>query len=138
MNTSMMFSMRLKKSQSYTAGKWQGHYTTRLASFNKEGPTWAREGRLLLVIKMDRNLEERGISIQITEEEMPCQPFEHLVNEGEGEMIFPGGLIQYTIINTHSSPHHSPSRNELVALIFDDSHPTLLGNYLNWTHQLTI
>jgi len=84
------------------------------------------------------NLKETRVSIQIAEERMPCQPFQHLINEGEGEMIFPGGLIQSTIINTYSLPNYSPSRDELVSLILNDGHPNLFGKYLNRTHPLTI
>jgi len=62
---------------------------------------------------------------------MPCQPFQHLVNEGEGEIIFLGGLIQSMVINTQLPPGHSPSQNELIALILNDGYPALFGDYLN-------
>jgi len=40
---------------------------------------------------MDQNLKETRVSIQITEEGMSYRPFQHLINEGEGEMIFSSG-----------------------------------------------
>ena len=74
---------------------------------------------------MDRNLEETEVPIQVTEERAPGQSFQHLINKGNGEMIFSGGLIQFAIINAHTPPGNSSSGNELITLILNDSHTTL-------------
>ena len=87
---------------------------------------------------MDRNLEETGVPIQVIEERVPGQSFQHLINKGKGEMIFSGGLIQFAIINTHVPSGNSPSGNELVMLILNDSHTTLFWNYLNWAYPFAI
>jgi len=53
-------------------------------------------------------------------------------------MIFLGGLIQFAVINAHALSGNSPSGNELVTLILNDSHTTLFWNYLNWAHPFII
>jgi len=52
---------------------------------------------------MDRNLKETQISIQVTEERVSGQSFQHLINEAKGEMIFPDGLIQLAVISMYAT-----------------------------------
>ena len=66
------------------------------------------------------------------------QPFKHLVNEGEREVIFPGSLVEHPVIGAHSPTSDYPLRYELVSLILDYCHASLLRNYLNWTDPFTV
>ena len=50
---------------------------------------------------MYRNLMITGISIEVAKIGMLGQPFKHLVNEGEREVIFPGGLVEHPVIDIH-------------------------------------
>ena len=98
----------------------------------------ARECSFLLITWMDRNLEETRVPMQVIEERVPRQSLQHLINKGKGEMIFPGGLIQFAIINPHAPPGNSPRGDKLVALILNDGHTTLFWNHLDWAHPFTI
>ena len=66
------------------------------------------------------------------------QPFKHLVNEGVREVIFPGSLVKHPVIDTHSLSGHCPLRYELVPLILDYRHTSLLRDHLNWADPLTV
>ena len=80
---------------------------------------------------MDRNLTKAQITIYRIEEGMASKPFKHLISERKGEMIFPGGLIQSSVIDTYTTPSDSLSRNEFVTLILDGSHAPLFRHYLD-------
>ena len=51
---------------------------------------------------MDRNLMITRIFIEVAEIGMLGQPFKHLVNEGEWEVIFLGSLVKHPVIDVHS------------------------------------
>jgi hypothetical protein len=67
-----------------------------------------------------------------------CQPFKHLINEGERKVIFPGGLVEHPVIDTNPPYSNCPLRYELVSLILDYYRASLLWNYLNWANPLTV
>jgi len=69
-----------------------------------EGAIRACERSFLLSTWMNRNLEETRVPIQVIEEIVSGQSFQHLINKEKGEMIFQGGLIQFPIINAHVPP----------------------------------
>ena len=53
-------------------------------------------------------------------------------------MVFSGDLFQFVVINAHTPPSDSPSRDELMALILNNSHTTVFGDYLNQKHPFGI
>ena len=53
-------------------------------------------------------------------------------------MIFPGILVEHPVIDTHPSSGHCPLRYELVPLIPDYRHASLLQDHLNWADPLTV
>ena len=71
------------------------------------------------------------ISVQVAEEGMLDQPFKHLINEGEREVIFPGSLVEHPIIDAHPPTSDCPLRYELISLISDNYHASLLRGHLN-------
>jgi hypothetical protein len=62
----------------------------------------AGESLLLLIFGVRRYLVVSRISIQETVIGMPCQAFHHLIYERKGKMIFPGGGIQFAVVDKHS------------------------------------
>ena len=78
------------------------------------------------------------VSVEVAKVRVLCQPFKHLVDEGKREMIFPGCLVEHPVIDTHSPSGHCPLRYELVPLIADYRHASLLWDYLDWADPLTI
>jgi hypothetical protein len=79
-----------------------------------------------------------GVSIEVTKVRVLCQPFKHLVDEGKREVIFPGCLVEHPVIDTNSPSGHCPLRYELVPLITDYRHASLLWDYLDWAdHSLS-
>ena len=86
----------------------------------------AGEGSLALVIGMDRNLMITRVPIEVAKVRVLCQPFKHLIDEGKREVIFLGCLVKHPVIDTHSPSGHCPSRYELVPLIADHRHASLL------------
>ena len=52
------------------------------------------------------------------------QPFKHLINEGQREVIFPGGLVEHPIIDTHTPSGDCPLRYELISFIPDNCLPS--------------
>ena len=67
---------------------------------------------------------------------MFCQPFKHLIDEGVREVIFPGSLVEHPVIDTHSPSGDCPLRYELISLIPDNCHASLLWDHLNWVDPL--
>jgi hypothetical protein len=53
-------------------------------------------------------------------------------------VILPGGFIEFSIINAHSPTSNCPLCYELLLLILDNSHATLLWHHLYWTNSLTV
>lgn len=53
-------------------------------------------------------------------------------------MIFTGRLVELPVIDAHSPSCDGPLRYELISLILDQCHATLLGNHLNGTDPFTI
>jgi hypothetical protein len=78
------------------------------------------------------------VFIEVAEERVLSQPFRHLVNEGERKVIFPSSLVERPVIDTHLPSSNCPLRYELISLILDYCHASLLWNYLNWADPLTI
>ena len=78
------------------------------------------------------------VSIEVAKELMFCQPFKNLINEREREVIFPGSLVEHLVINTHSPSSHCPLRYELISLISNNCHASLLRDHLNWVDPLTV
>ena len=72
-----------------------------------------------------------GVSVEVAKVRVLSQPFKHLVDEGKGEVIFPGSLVKHLVIDTHSPSGHGPLRYELIPLISDYRHASLLWDQLN-------
>ena len=87
---------------------------------------------------MDWNLVITRISVEVIEEGMLGQPFKHLINEGEREVIFPGSLVKHPLIDAHLPSSNGPLRYELISLILDHFHASVLWDYLNWANPFTI
>ena len=79
-----------------------------------------------------------GVSVEVAKVRVLCQPFKYLVYEGKREVIFPGSLIKHSVIDTHSPSGHCPLRYELVPLISDYRHSSLLRDHLDWADPLTV
>ena len=79
-----------------------------------------------------------GVSVEVAKVRVLCQPFKHLVDEGKREVIVPGSLVKHPVIDTHSPSGHCPLRNELVPLITDYRHASLLWDHLDWADLLVI
>jgi hypothetical protein len=138
MDTSMMFLIILDKI-TITLLKW----SRCIAKTKRHSPVGERavgigESSLTLVIRMNRNLMIIRVSVEVAEEWVLCQPFKHLINEGEREVIFPGSLIEHPVIDAHPPPSYCPLRYELISLIMDHCHASLLWNILNWSDPLII
>ena len=71
------------------------------------------------------------IAIKVAEEGMLGQPAKHLVNEGEREVIFLGSFVKHLVIDAHSPTSNGPLRYELISLVLDHYHASLLWDYLN-------
>ena len=78
------------------------------------------------------------VSVEVAKERMLCQLFKHLINEGEREVIFPGSLVKHQVIDAHPPTSSGPLRYELISLILDNCHASLLRDYLHWANPLTI
>ena len=77
-------------------------------------------------------------AIEVIEIGMLGQPFMHFVNEGQWEVIFPGGFVKHPVVDAHSPTSNGPLRYELISLILDHCHASLLWDYLNWANPFTI
>jgi hypothetical protein len=53
-------------------------------------------------------------------------------------MIFPSSFIELLVLDAHPPTSDSPLRNELIFLIADNHHSTLLRHHLYWTDPFTI
>jgi len=67
-----------------------------------------------------------------------CQALKHLVNEWQGEVVFPGRLIQPPIIDANSSAILHPDCDQFVPFIFNNCEACLLRNHMDRTDTLTI
>ena len=74
------------------------------------------------------------IAIEVIEIGMLGQPFNHFVNEGQWEVIFPGGFVKHLVVDAHSLTSNSPVRYELTSLVLDHCHASLLWDYLDWAN----
>ena len=84
------------------------------------------EGSLILIIRMDRDLMITRIAIEVAEIGMLGQSFKHFVNEGEREVIFPDSFVKHPVVNAHSPTSNGPLRYELISLVLDHCHASLL------------
>ena len=78
------------------------------------------------------------VSIEVAKVWVFCQPFKHIIDEGQREVIFPGGLVEHPVIDTHSPSDDCPLRYELISLVPNNCHASLLWDHLNWTDPHTI
>jgi hypothetical protein len=53
-------------------------------------------------------------------------------------VILPGGFTEFSVINAHSPTSNCPFTYELILLIPDNSHATLLWHHLYWIDSLTV
>ena len=67
------------------------------------------------------------IAIEVAEKGMSGQPFNHLVNEREWEVIFPGSFVKHLVVDTHSPTSNGPLRYELISLVLDHCMPPFFG-----------
>jgi hypothetical protein len=78
------------------------------------------------------------VSIEVAEELVLCQPLKHLIDEGERKVIFPSSLVKHSAIDAHPPSSNCPLRYELISLILNYFHASLLQNHSNWVDPLTI
>ena len=78
------------------------------------------------------------VFIEVAKESMFCQPFKHHIDEGERKVIFLGSFVEHPVIDTHPPSSNCPLRYELISLILDNCHASLLWDYLNWDNLFTI
>ena len=78
------------------------------------------------------------VSVEVAKVRVLCQPFKHLVDEGKREVIFLGCLVKHPVIDTHYPSGHYLLRYELVPLIPDYRHASLLRDYLDWADPLAV
>ena len=78
------------------------------------------------------------VSVEVAKVRVLCQLFKHLIDEGKREVIFPSCHVKHPVIDTHSPSGHCPLRYELVPLITDYRHASLLRDYLDWADPLAI
>ena len=64
--------------------------------------------------------------------------FKGFVKEGEREVIFPGILVKHPVMDAHSPTSDCSLRYELISLILDHYHASLLRNHLNWPDPFTV
>ena len=69
---------------------------------------------------------------------MSVLAFKHLIDEGQRKVIFSGGLVEHPVIDTHSPSGDCPLRYELISLISDNCHASLIWDHLNWADPLTV
>jgi hypothetical protein len=53
-------------------------------------------------------------------------------------MIFPISLVELSVVNAHPPTSDSPLRNELIFLIADNCHSTLVWHHLYLTDPFTV
>ena len=78
------------------------------------------------------------VSVEVAKVRVLCQPLKHLVDEGKREVIFSGCLVEHPEIDTHSPSGQCQLRYELIPLIADCRHASLLWDYLDWADPLAI
>ena len=66
------------------------------------------------------------IAIEVIEIGMLGQSFKHLINEGQWEVIFLGSFVKHLVVDTHSPTSNGPLRYELISLVLDHCHASLL------------
>ena len=66
------------------------------------------------------------------------QALKHLVNKWQGEMVFPGCLIEPLIVNAYSPVVLHPGWDQLVLVILHYSEACLLGHNMDQADPLTI
>ena len=69
---------------------------------------------------------------------LTSQPFQHLINERKGVMIFPSGLVETSVVNADSPAILHSGWNELILLVGHDSHSGFLWNYLHRADPLAV
>jgi len=87
---------------------------------------------------MDRDLMITRIPIKETEERMLCKPFQHLIDERQREVILLCSLVIFLVIYTHPPSHDGSLRDQLVLIISNDRHASLLRHNLHGTYPLAI
>ena len=60
------------------------------------------------------------------------------INEGQWEVIFPGSFVKHPVVDAHSLTSNGPLRYELISLVLDHYHASLLWDYLNRANPFTI
>jgi hypothetical protein len=53
-------------------------------------------------------------------------------------MIFPSSFVELLVVDAHPPTGDSPLRNELIFVIVDNRHSTLLRHHLYWTNSFTV
>jgi hypothetical protein len=65
-------------------------------------------------------------------------PFQHLVYERKGKVVFLGGLVKLAIIYAHTPTFDGALRDELILIIAHYRHASLLWHNLNGANPFTI
>ena len=64
--------------------------------------------------------------------------FQKLIKKEETEVVLPGGVIEFSIINAHMPTSDPSNRNKLIMFILDNNHAPFLGYSLNRANPITI
>ena len=94
----------------------------------------AYESGLLLVFQINLYLKVARVAIPKTVERMPKDPFKHLVNKRQWEMVLPYHRIQFPIFDTHPPTSSKVCGDIFSLIILHHRDPRLLWDNLGWTH----
>ena len=96
-----------------------------------KGAEWTGKCGLLLILWCNVDLEVSSVAIQKAVMGLTSQPFQHLIDERKGVMIFPSGLVETSVVNANSPTILHSGWNELILLVGHDSHSGFLWNHLH-------
>ncbi|GJR64299.1 hypothetical protein Tco_0010364 [Tanacetum coccineum] len=116
-----------------------GKFGDRLTSFGwhveKESPKTEKSSMNTSIVFLimswkiaivNRNLKITREAIEETIVLVSHESFEHLIHDGQWEMVFSGGFIQLSIVNAHSPPYDQSSWYQIIIIILNDGYTTLL------------
>jgi len=84
------------------------------------------------------DLKKTRKTIKKTIMRFTCQVLKHLINEWQGEVVFPDCLIEPPIIDANSVVVLHLSWDQLVLFIFNNCEACPFGNHIDEADPLTI
>src|ERR1044072_9354332 len=99
--------------------------------FVSKHAVWASESCLFLIFWCNLDLVVTRVTIQETIVLVPCQFVKHLINEGQRDVILPGGSVQSPVVYAYPPLGHLPSGYQFIILICDYGDATFFRDHLN-------